>query len=77
LLYLVGHDIGRFISLEKLIDDSRESYYEALAKSTVRWHDSEHDLEPWTSYFLGILTAAYRELETARPCSSVVGRRRH
>jgi Fic family protein len=64
LLYIVGHDVGRFISLEKLIDDSRESYYEALAKSTVGWHDSEHDLEPWAGYFLGILTAAYRELET-------------
>jgi Fic family protein len=64
LLYIVGHDIGRFISLEKLIDDSRESYYEALGKSTTGWHDGSHDLEPWTGYFLGILTAAYSELET-------------
>jgi Fic family protein len=64
LLYIVGHDIGRYISIEQLIDNSRETYYEALRRSTEGWHDSEHDLEPWTSYFLGILLAAYRELES-------------
>lgn len=64
LLYIVGHDVGRFISIEKLIDDSRESYYDALGKSTVGWHDSEHDLRPWSGYFLGILIAAYHELES-------------
>ncbi len=61
LLYIVGHDVGRYISIEQLIDNSRETYYEALRRSTEGWHDSEHDLEPWTSYFLGILLAAYRE----------------
>ena len=64
LLYIVGHDVGRYISLEQLIDNSRETYYEALRRSTEGWHDCEHDLEPWTSYFLGILLAAYRELES-------------
>lgn len=64
LLYIVGHDVGRYISIEKLIDSSRETYYEALAGSTGGWHDGEHDLVPWISYFLGILLAAYKELES-------------
>lgn len=64
LLYIVGHDVGRFISIEKLIDDSRESYYRTLGQSTERWHDGKHDLGPWTGYFLGILIAAYREFES-------------
>lgn len=64
LLYIVGHDIGRYISIEKLIDSSRETYYQALASSTRGWHEDEHDLVPWTSYFLGILVAAYKELES-------------
>lgn len=64
LLYIVGHDVGRYISIEKLIDSSRETYYEALGKSTREWHENEHDLAPWTSYFLGILLAAYKELES-------------
>ncbi len=63
LLYVVGHDVGRYISIEKLIDQTRESYYDALGQSTADWHEAEHDLRPWTSYFLGILIAAYREFE--------------
>jgi Fic family protein len=64
LLYILGHDVGRYISIEKLIDSSRETYYEALARSTRGWHENAHDLAPWTSYFLGILLAAYKELES-------------
>lgn len=63
LLYIVGHDVGRYISLEKLIDASKETYYEGLGQSTAGWHEGEHDLRPWTDYFLGILIAAYREFE--------------
>ncbi len=72
LLYIVGHDVGRYISIERLIDSSRETYYEALSLSTEGWHESEHDLAPWTGYFLGILIAAYRELESR---SSTLGGR--
>jgi Fic family protein len=64
LLYIVGHEVGRYISLEKLIDASKETYYEALGASTAGWHDGEHDLRPWTDYFLGILIAAYGEFES-------------
>jgi Fic family protein len=63
LLYIIGHDVGRYISLEKLIDTSRETYYEALRLSTDGWHAAEHDLAPWTGYFLGILLAAYKDFE--------------
>jgi hypothetical protein len=35
LLYIVGYNVGRHISLEKIIDDSKETYYEALGESTV------------------------------------------
>jgi Fic family protein len=63
LLYHAGFEVGRYISWEKLIEDSRETYYEALSRSTRGWHESEHDLTPWFSYFLGILIAAYRQLE--------------
>jgi Fic family protein len=63
LLYQAGYEVGRFVSLEKLIEDSKETYYEALHASTVGWHEDEHTLEPWLSYFLGILVAAYAEFE--------------
>jgi len=63
LLYHAGHEIGRFISLEKLIEESKETYYESLERSTTGWETSEHDLWPWLNYFLGILNAAYKEFE--------------
>lgn len=63
LLYQAGFEVGRFISLEKLIDDSRETYYESLQKSTPGWHDGEHDIWPWVNYFLGIINAAYKQFE--------------
>jgi Fic family protein len=63
LLYKAGFEVGRFVSIEKLIEQSKETYYEALASSTAGWHQGEHDLRPWLSYFLGVVTAAYRQFE--------------
>lgn len=63
LLYICGHEVGRYISIEKIIEESKETYYEALQRSTVGWHEDKHELGPWTDYFLGIINAAYREFE--------------
>lgn len=63
LLYHSGFEVGRYVSWEKLIEESRQTYYEALERSTAGWHDGEHDIKPWLSYFLGVLIAAYTELE--------------
>lgn len=63
LLYRAGYEVGRFTSLEALIEQSKETYHEALGRSTAGWHDGAHDLTPWLSYFLGTVAAAYRELE--------------
>lgn len=64
LLYRSGHEIGRFISLERLVEESKETYYESLERSTGGWERGEHDIWPWLNYFLGILSAAYKEFET-------------
>ncbi len=63
LLYQCGHEVGRFISLEKLVEESKETYYESLEKSTAGWDEGKHDIWPWLNYFLGILNAAYEEFE--------------
>ncbi len=63
LLYQAGHEVGRFISLERLIEGSRETYYESLQRSSEGWHEGKQDVIPWIDYFLGVLTAAYREFE--------------
>lgn len=64
LLYQAGYEVGRYISLERIVEESKETYYEALYKSSLGWHESKHDLRPWWNYFLGMLTAAYKEFES-------------
>jgi Fic family protein len=62
-LYHHGHNVGRYLSLERIIEQSKEAYYEALQGSSVGWHDSRHDVMPWVHYFLSTIHTAYRELE--------------
>ncbi len=63
LLYHFDYQVGRFISLERIIEESKVTYYEALEKSSAQWHEGKHDIFPWLNYFWGMLLAAYRELE--------------
>lgn len=63
-LYQAGYDVGRYISLERLIGDSKETYSDALEAAGRGWHDDQHDIRPWLGYFLGILVAAYDEFES-------------
>jgi Fic family protein len=63
LLYHSGHDVGRYISLERVIEESKETYYEALEASSRGWHSAAHDPLPWMSYFWGVVLRAYREFE--------------
>ena len=64
LLYQAGFEVGRYISLEHLIENQREGHYDALYKSSQEWHEGGHILLPWWEYFLGVmLLGAYREFE--------------
>lgn len=63
LLYQFGFEVGRYISLEKIIEDSKEMYYETLRQSSVGWHTGENNVFPWINYLLGTFVAAYKELE--------------
>ncbi|MDP2653412.1 MAG: Fic family protein [Candidatus Omnitrophota bacterium] len=64
LLYHAGFRVGKYISLERVVEDSKETYYEALERSSRGWHELEHDAGPWLHYFYGVLLAAYKELES-------------
>jgi len=62
-LYQHGYEVGLFISLERLVEESRDDYYEALHKSSEGWPEGKHDLIPWLNYFLGVLRRGYVEFE--------------
>jgi len=63
LLYQTGFEVGRYISLERIVEDTKDTYYESLEASSAGWHESEHDLLPWLQYSHGVLLAAYLEFE--------------
>jgi Fic family protein len=61
--YHLGYEVGRYISLERLIEQNKERYYETLEQSSAGWHDDKHDPWPFVNYLLFILKSAYREFE--------------
>lgn len=63
MLYHFDYAVGRYISLERIFEKSKESYYETLEASSQGWHDAAHDIAPWLDYFWGALLRAYKEFE--------------
>lgn len=63
LLYGAGYEVGHYISLERIIESTKETYYEALRLSGLHWEEGQHELTPWHQYSLGVLVYAYREFE--------------
>jgi len=63
LLYRLGYYVGKYISIEKLIEKNKDAYYDALSKVDKGWHENENDPTPFIKYILRILLTAYREFE--------------
>lgn len=63
LYYKAGYIVGKYISLELLIEKSRSTYYEALQNSSTSWHEGKNDYAPFVEYYLGIMIKAYGEFE--------------
>ena len=64
LLYQAGYEVGRYISLEGVIEQTKEGYYDSLYASSQGWHEAQHSLVPWWEYFVGVmLVKAYRDFE--------------
>jgi Fic family protein len=61
--YHCGIEAGRYISLERLIEQNKERYYEVLEHSSQRWHEGKHDPWPAMNFLLFILTQACKEFE--------------
>ena len=64
LLYRAGYVVGKYISIEKMIEQTKETYYEALQNSSANWHDDKNDYIPFMQYTLGVVVAAYREFSS-------------
>lgn len=62
-LYHLGFTAGRYISLERIIEQSKDRYYETLQQSSRGWHDGKHDWWPYTNYLIYALKELYVEFE--------------
>lgn len=62
-LYHLGYEAGRYISIERIIEQSKDRYYETLEQSSQGWHEGKHDPWPYINYVLFTLKTAYREFE--------------
>lgn len=63
LLYQSGFIVGKYISIEKIIEKSKETYYEVLQDSSINWHENENNYKPFVNYMLGVIINAYKEFE--------------
>lgn len=64
LLYKSGYIVEKYISIEKLIEKSKETYYETLQASSYGWHENENDYAPFVEYYLGVVIASYKEFSS-------------
>jgi Fic family protein len=61
--YHLGYEVGRYVSLERIIEQNDKRYYETLEQSSTGWHEGRHDPWPYINYLLFILKTAYKEFE--------------
>jgi len=64
LLYREGYIVGKYISIEIIIEKTKESYYDALQQSSIGWHENESNYAPFVKYYLGVVLKAYREFSS-------------
>ena len=64
LLYKSGYIVGKYISIEKLIERSKDTYYETSKASSTGWHEGTNDYIPFVEYYLGVIIASYREFSS-------------
>ncbi|MEI7884095.1 MAG: Fic family protein [Clostridia bacterium] len=61
LLYRAGYIVGKYISIEQIIEKTKESYYDVLQECSADWHEGRNKYGPFVEYYLGIILSAYRE----------------
>ncbi|AEF85329.1 fic family protein [Treponema primitia ZAS-2] len=56
--------VGKYISIEKVIEETKEQYYESLVESSAQWHEGENNYAPFVGYYLSVLLRVYRDFSS-------------
>jgi len=63
LLYKNGYSVGKYISIEKQIEKTKDRYYDVLETADAGWHEEKNDPTPFIRYMLTVILACYTEFE--------------
>ena len=63
LFYKSGFFVGKYISLEMIIEETKDIYYEELQASSENWHDGTNNDLPFIKYMLSVIYKAYSECD--------------
>ncbi|WP_459129626.1 Fic family protein [Guggenheimella bovis] len=63
LLYKSGFLVGKYISIEKEIEKTKDLYYEALEESSRGWLEGANDPTPFIRYMLRVILSCYVDFE--------------
>ncbi len=63
LLYKSGYSVGKYISIEKQIEKTKDRYYDVLEGADVGWHEGRNDPVPFIRYMLQVILSCYTEFE--------------
>ena len=63
LLYRCDYIVGKYVSMEMLIEKTKETYYEALQNSSIGWHNDQSDYTSFVRYYLGVVLKGYNEFQ--------------
>lgn len=63
LLYKNGYSVGKYISMEKQIEKTKDRYYDTLEEADAGWHEEKNDPTPFIRYMLQVILACYTEFE--------------
>ncbi|WP_456048993.1 Fic family protein [Acetivibrio cellulolyticus] len=64
LLYRSGYIVGKYISMEMIIEKTKETYYDVLQSSSQFWHEGKNNYFPFVKYYLEIILSAYKEFSS-------------
>jgi Fic family protein len=63
LMYKSDYIVGKYISIEKMIEETKDNYYAVLQTCSRDWINETNEFWPFVRYMLGVILAAYRELD--------------
>ena len=63
LLYQNNYAVGKYISIETIIEKTKSSYYDSLQDSSIDWHENKNNYLPFIRYMLGVILKAYKDFE--------------